>query len=45
MSALNSSVVSAATTDLWSQTIPMGNGPWEKRILQCINISPGPAIL
>ena len=29
----------------WSQTIPMRNSPWEKRILQGITISLGPAIL
>ena len=29
----------------WSQTIPMKNSPWEKRILQGITISLGPAIL
>ena len=28
-----------------SQTIPMRNSPWEKRILQGITISLGPAIL
>ena len=29
----------------WSQTIPMRNSPWEKRILQGITISLGPTIL
>ena len=45
MSALNSSECGLSCGHRWSQSIPMRNSPLEKRILQGITISLGPAIL